>query len=80
LILAYTPNIHLIGSNNFDGSHIFKNIYNFKQISKINDIDNDIIKIDEIVSDKTTNVLPLEIHNKKNLKNRNDLLFISAKS
>ena len=68
LILAYTPNIHLIGSNNFDGSHIFKNIYNFKQICKLNDTENDLIKIDEIISDKTTNVLPLEIHNKnKNL-------------
>ena len=67
LILAYTPNIHLIGSNNFDGSHIFKNIYNFKQICKLNDTENDLIKIDEIISDKTTNVLPLEIHNKNKI-------------
>lgn len=61
LILAYTPNIHLVGTNNFDGSHLFKNVFDFKKICKLNDVEIDTIQIDEIIRDKTTNVKPLEI-------------------
>ena len=67
LILAYTPNIHLVGSNNFDGSHLFNKISNFKKICKLNDVEIDSIQINEIIRDKTTNVKPLEI-----LKNINN--------
>ena len=67
LILAYTPNIHLVGSNKFDGSHLFNKISNFKKICKLNDVEIDSIQINEIIRDKTTNVKPLEI-----LKNINN--------
>ena len=61
LILAHTPNICLVGTNNFDGSHLFKNMIEFKKICKLNDAEIDSIKIDHIIRDKTTNVKPLEI-------------------
>ncbi len=61
LILAHTPNIHLVGTNNFDGFHLFKNVFDFKKICKLNDAEIDTIQIDEIIRDKTTNVKPLEI-------------------
>jgi hypothetical protein len=43
LILAHTPNICLVGTNNFDGSHLFKNMIEFKKICKLNDAEIDSI-------------------------------------
>ena len=65
VILGHTPNIQLVRSSSFDGSHLLKKI-NFQKVVKLNDSQMTPTVMDEIVRDPTESVKPADIQRQTN--------------